>query len=120
MQIPRSAGPNDQYAGDSVEHFEEAIDILIKLTTQLTSTFKSFSPIQQTRAGLAAYDAGVSSIRDKCMYFCPIDVWNLTQNLDFIDQATTFRDFSSDILARAKYFQTVVYWNLSVKNVLKY
>ena len=74
MQIPRSAGPNDQYAGDSVEHFEEAIDILIKLTTQLTSTFKSFSPIQQTRAGLAAYDAGVSSIRDKCMYSCPIDV----------------------------------------------
>ena len=75
MQIPRSLGPNDLVAGDSVDHFKEALDILIKLTTQLTSTFPSFSPTQQTRAGLAAYDAGVSSIRDKRMFLSVIRIF---------------------------------------------
>lgn len=108
MQIPRSLGPNDVVAGDSVDHFKEAVEILIKLTTQLTSTFPSFSPTQQTRAGLAAYDAGVSSIRDKRMLLSLVYI-ELTSISGFIDVATTFGDFSSDILARAKYFGTVIY-----------
>ena len=65
LHIPRSLGPTESFAGDSIDHFVEGIDTIINLTTQLGSTFKSFTPTEQTRAGLAAYDAGVSAIRGK-------------------------------------------------------
>ena len=65
MHIPASKSPNTNHAEDSAEHFEEGIQKLIDLTTFLAKNFKSFSPLQQTRIGLAAYDAGVRAIQAK-------------------------------------------------------
>ena len=65
MHIPASKMPNTAYAQDSVEHFEQGIQKLIDLTTLLAKTYRSFSPLQQTRIGLAAYDAGVQAVQSK-------------------------------------------------------
>ena len=65
MQIPESRNPNTTFAPDSMEHFEEAIRELISLTTKF-ATLESFTPTQQTRAGLAAYDAGFENIDPNC------------------------------------------------------
>ena len=69
MQIPASQSPNVNAAGDSVDHFLEGINELIALTTQMSGNFKSFSPSELTRAGLAAYDVGISSIQSRGFYF---------------------------------------------------
>ena len=65
MQIPYSQGPDVSVKGDSVQHFTEGIERLIEFTTRISSTFTSFNPTEQTRAGLAAYDAGIHAIRTK-------------------------------------------------------
>ena len=72
MQIPFSWGPDTFHSGDSPEHFREGIGHLLKLTNQLSATFKSFTPVQKTRAGLAAYDGGVAAIRQKGEHFLKI------------------------------------------------
>ena len=48
-----------------MDHFLQAIVILIDLIEQISSTWMSFSTIEQTRAAIAAYDAGISTIRGK-------------------------------------------------------
>ena len=65
MQIPESRNPNTSFAPDSVEHFEEGIRALIELTTHFAA-FESMTPTNQTRAGLAAYDAGFENIDPNC------------------------------------------------------
>ena len=37
LQIPKSKAPNTTYEADSVEHFIEGIDIVIDLTTQMST-----------------------------------------------------------------------------------
>ena len=103
MQIPASQSPNVNAAGDSVDHFLEGINELIALTTQMSGNFKSFSPSELTRAGLAAYDVGISSIQSRGFYFKFLSSFGtLTNCLDRIDESTINGDFSADILSRAK------------------
>ena len=65
MHIRQSLNPNTNLAGDSVEHFAEGISNMIQMISQLTQQWPTFSPEQQTRAGLAAIDAGTDKIRAK-------------------------------------------------------
>ena len=68
MQIPYSQGPNVSVKGNSVEHFVEGIERLIEYTTGISSKVPSFSPLVQTRGGLAAYDTGILAVRSKRWY----------------------------------------------------
>ena len=77
------------------------------MISQLTQQFKTWSPEQQTRAGLAAYDAGPDKIRVKSK-LTPKEISNWCS--DAIDKETTNGDFSADIYARAKYIETFLYW----------
>ena len=65
MHIRESLNPNTNHTGDSIEHFTEGISNLIEIIGDLTQQFKTFTPEQQTRAGLAAYDAGAGAIKAK-------------------------------------------------------
>ena len=89
MHIPKSFEPDETVAGDSVQHFKQGIEKLTELNSQMAQRFKSFTAVQQTRCGLAAYDAGTFAIHNKYT----------------IDKETTNGDFSADILARAKYIR---------------
>ena len=65
MHIPASKNPNTNYAVGSVGHFREGIREIIELTSLITQSFTSFTPTQQTRGGLAAYDAGIQAVQAK-------------------------------------------------------
>ena len=65
MHLQRHNGANDYWAPDSVEHFKDGIARLIQLTTDISSTFTSFTEAEKTRGGLAAYDAGVVAVMDR-------------------------------------------------------
>ena len=65
MHIRESLNPNTSHAIDSLEHFSEGVSNLIEMISQLTQQFPTFTPEQQTRAGLAAIDAGADKIRVK-------------------------------------------------------
>ena len=51
-----------------MDHFLQAIVILIDLIEQVSTSWTSFSVVEQTRAGIAAYDAGISTIRGKSKF----------------------------------------------------
>ena len=106
MHIRESLNPNTSHAIDSLEHFSEGVSNLIGMISQLTQQFKTWSPEQQTRAGLAAYDAGPDKIRVKSK-LTPKEISNWCS--DAIDKETTNGDFSADIYARAKYIETFLY-----------
>ena len=107
MHIRESLNPNTNHTGDSVEHFTEGITNLIQIISQLTQMFGTFIPEQQTRAGLAAYDAGACKIRSKGEL--KLKYIQIKWTLDSIDKETTNGDFSADIFARAKYIETFIY-----------
>ena len=98
---------------DSVEHFSEGIARLIQLTAYVSNTLTSFNTTEQTRGGIAAYDAGIAEVIDRrklsikllhasfTMKTCMLIFFMLL--LDYIDIGTFYGDFSSDILARAKH-----------------
>ena len=65
MHIRESLNPNTSYTIDSFEHFSEGISNLIELISELAQQFPTFTPEQQTRAGLATYDAGSGMIGAK-------------------------------------------------------
>lgn len=65
MHIPKRFNPDDSVPGDSIEHFLEGISVLTELTSQITQRFRTFTPIEQTRAALATYDAGPNAVKDK-------------------------------------------------------
>ena len=61
MHIPRSHGADASLGVDSIEHFINGLEYLIDLTSQVTNTFNSYTVDEQTRGGIAAYDAGLSA-----------------------------------------------------------
>ena len=70
MHIPASKNPNTDHAVDSIEHFVDGIYQIIELTSLIAQSFESFSATQQTRGGLAAYDAGVQAVEAKSKQQC--------------------------------------------------
>ena len=65
MHVPRSKGADDSLGVDSIEHFVNGLSHVIKLTGEITSKFTSYSVPTQTRGAIAAYDAGLSTVKDK-------------------------------------------------------
>ena len=68
MHMRANQNPNTYFGPDSVEHFKQGIASLIQLTTDITSKLSSFTVVEQTRGGIAAYDAGTSVIGDRSMF----------------------------------------------------
>ena len=62
MHLP---GANHMFEPDSVEHFSEGIARLIQLTAYVSNTLTSFNTTEQTRGGIAAYDAGIAEVIDR-------------------------------------------------------
>lgn len=65
MHIPRSHGADGSLGVDSIEHFINGLQYLLDLTNDVTNKFKSYTVDEQTRGGIAAYDAGLSAAADK-------------------------------------------------------
>ena len=65
MHIPRSQGADGSLGVDSIEHFINGLQYLLKLTNDVTNTFTAYTVHEQTRGGIAAYDSGLSAAADK-------------------------------------------------------
>ena len=65
MHIPRSHGADGSLGVDSVEHFINGLQYLLELTNNVAATFNTYTVDEQTRGGIAAYDAGLSAAEDK-------------------------------------------------------
>lgn len=65
MHIPRSHGADGSLGVDSVEHFINGLQYLLELTNNVATTFNTYTVDEQTRGGIAAYDAGLSAAADK-------------------------------------------------------
>ena len=68
LHVPRSKGADDYHDVDSIEHFLSGLAHLINLTGQITNKFTSYSVNEQTRGAIAAYDAGLSTVKDKSAF----------------------------------------------------
>ena len=69
IQIPETLIANPNVTEDSVEYFSDGINIIIRLISKLTGVFDSFSSLQYTRGGLAAYDAGIAKIKSSSIFY---------------------------------------------------
>ena len=69
MHLRANQNPNTFFGPDSVEHIKQGVSSLIELTTEITSKMSSFTVAEQTRGGLAAYDAGTGVIGDRSMIY---------------------------------------------------
>ena len=68
MHMRTNQNPNTYFGPDSVEHFKQGIASLFQLTNDVTTKLSSFTVVEQTRGGIAAYDAGTSVIGDRSMF----------------------------------------------------
>ncbi|XP_078515084.1 lysozyme g-like [Lissotriton helveticus] len=88
MQIGKS---NNEIRGawNSSEHISQGTEILISMIKSIKKKFSSWSENQHLKGGIAAYNAGPGNIK----------------NYANLDNATTGRDYSNDVVARAQYFK---------------
>lgn len=72
----------------SREHVAQAAGILKRFWAQVKAKFPQWTPAQQLRAAVAAYNFGVDDVR----------------SLERLDIGTTGDDYSADVWARARYY----------------
>jgi len=84
----------ENYSPVSEEHIREGVQILISLSEEVSKTVgnSGMSDVDLTRASIAGYDAG-------------INYGSLLSSK--IDESTTNRDFSADIVSRGSYFEEI-------------
>ncbi|KAM4699738.1 lysozyme g-like [Discoglossus pictus] len=73
---------------DSVEHLTQGTEILIYMIGEIGRKFPYWTLEQRLKGGLAAYNMGPGNVVD-----------------EDVDKFTTGRDYSNDVVARAKYFK---------------
>ncbi|KAJ8260386.1 hypothetical protein GJAV_G00181510 [Gymnothorax javanicus] len=73
---------------NSLEHLNQGASILAEFTQQIRAKFENWSPEQQLKGGIAAYNCGVDAV----------------ESYEKIDSCTTGGDYSNDVVARAKFF----------------
>lgn len=76
-------GPNSE------EHISQATGILCSMFTAIQSKFPQWTTNQHMKGALAAYNMGPD---------------NVNANFDDIDSRTTGKDYSNDVVARAKFY----------------
>ncbi|CAK8680225.1 unnamed protein product [Clavelina lepadiformis] len=77
----------------SEEHIRHGTEILISFIRKVQARFPSWTRARQLQGGVAAYNFGLDNVR----------TWTR------LDIGTTGNDYSSDVIARAKYFRTQGY-----------
>ncbi|XP_009964189.1 lysozyme g-like protein 2 [Tyto alba] len=88
MQVDKkSHTPRGQW--NSETHLIQGTNILISMTKTIQRNFPRWTKDQQLKGGIAAYNFGTSNVR----------------SYDRMDIGTTHNDYSSDVVARAKYYK---------------
>lgn len=93
MQVdvnPRGGGHIARGAWDSEEHVDQATGILVYFIDKISSKFPGWSKEQKLKGGIAAYNMGDGNVHD----------------YPNVDARTTGRDYSNDVVARAKWYKT--------------
>uniref|UniRef100_A0A3P9PX43 Lysozyme g n=1 Tax=Poecilia reticulata TaxID=8081 RepID=A0A3P9PX43_POERE len=74
---------------DSEEHLRQATGILVNFIKKIQTKFPSWSREQQLKGGIAAYNTGDGKVL----------------SYENVDQNTTGKDYSNDVVARAKWYK---------------
>ncbi|KAA0709160.1 Lysozyme g [Triplophysa tibetana] len=80
-------------AWDSEKHLTQATAILIDNCQALKAKYPQWSPEQQFKGGISAYNAGVNNVR----------------SYEYMDLGTTGDDYGNDVVARAQWFKSKGY-----------
>ncbi|XP_028260538.1 lysozyme g-like [Parambassis ranga] len=78
-----------QGAWDSEEHLRQGTGILVDFITKISNKFRSWTNEQKLKGGIAAYNAGDGNIH----------------SYENVDERTTGKDYSNDVVARAKWYK---------------
>nr|UUB23895.1 goose-type lysozyme [Trachidermus fasciatus] len=92
MQVdvnPKGGGHTARGAFDSEEHLCQATEILVDFIKRIRNKFPSWSAEQQLKGGIAAYNMGDGNVH----------------SYDGVDEKTTGRDYSNDVVARAQWYK---------------
>ncbi|XP_068448551.1 lysozyme g-like [Clinocottus analis] len=93
MQVdvnPNGGGHTARGGWDSEEHLCQATEILVYFIGRIRNKFPSWSAEQQLKGAIAAYNMGDGNVR----------------TYDGVDEGTTGRDYSNDVVARAQWYKT--------------
>ncbi|OCT68811.1 lysozyme g [Xenopus laevis] len=74
---------------DSEEHLDQAAGILVDFILDSRKKFPCWTPEQQLKGGIAAYNCGLKRV----------------DNYAHVDLHTTGKDYSNDVVARAQWFK---------------
>ncbi|XP_055034020.2 lysozyme g [Misgurnus anguillicaudatus] len=77
-------------AWDSEQHLAQATEILIDYYQAVKAKFPKWSPEQQLKGGISAYNAGVKNVR----------------SYEHMDLGTTGDDYGNDVVARAQWYKS--------------
>jgi len=94
LHVPEISNPFTSGGIAGVQYLQQTIKTLSGLVLEVSKLYPTLSELEKTRSGIAAFVSGVYS----------------TGIPNIIDYNTINKDFSGDVLARAKYF--------SVNNIL--
>ncbi|XP_062856261.1 lysozyme g-like [Trichomycterus rosablanca] len=90
MQVDKNAHPDYKKPWNGEEHIRQGVDILISFIKQIQDKFPSWSKENQLKGGIAAYNLGVKNIK----------------TLEGMDVKSSGDDYSSDVVARAQWFNS--------------
>ncbi|KAM4665110.1 lysozyme G-like isoform 2-T2 [Discoglossus pictus] len=74
---------------DSEEHLKQGTGVLIEMIERIKKKFPKWTPEQQLKGGIAAYNCGLSKI----------------QSYEQVDNCTAGHDYSNDVVARAQWYK---------------
>lgn len=86
---PNGGGHTALGAWDSEEHLCQGTDILVFFINRIRNKFPGWSPEQQLKGGIAAYNMGDRNVH----------------SYENVDSHTTGKDYSNDVVARAQWYK---------------
>ncbi|KAM7009710.1 SPbeta prophage-derived uncharacterized transglycosylase YomI-like [Tautogolabrus adspersus] len=92
MQVdvtPNGGNHKKEGAWDSEEHLSQATGILVYFLQRISTKFPHWSPEQKLKGGIAAYNMGDGNVH----------------SYENVDAHTTGKDYSNDVVARAKWYR---------------
>ncbi|XP_037546518.1 lysozyme g-like [Nematolebias whitei] len=93
MQVdvnPEGGGHTPKGEWNSEEHLRQGTQILVDFIDKIRTKFPRWSKEQQLKGGIAAYNIGDRKVH----------------SYENVDANTTGRDYSNDVVARAKWYKT--------------
>ncbi|XP_076583884.1 lysozyme g-like [Chaetodon auriga] len=93
MQVdvnPKGGNHTPEGEWDSKQHLRQATGILVYFIKKMQHKFSGLSKEQQLKGGIAAYNMGDGNVH----------------TYERVDEKTTGRDYSNDVVARAQWYKT--------------